>query len=289
MNTHEALNALLPFYLAGTLSEQESAAVKEHLESCSLCTEDLLFWQDVEIAIEAEHLPVKAPQSVLTNTLASIEERQNILKPLRHSWQIIRAQMPLVYKEIWPASFLILMLGFVTTLIADQARFLFAIAPLVSATGLAFIYNKAHDPAFELVLSTPVSQIQLLLARSGLVFGYNFGLVAFFSVGLSLHFSPGLVISLLKDWLAPMTFLSTLGLGISIFIRTEDAVFISYALWLSKYLPQTNEFQRLFRNLSQTILSFWQTPMLLYALSLVIFTLMLIYIQNGFRFIRRLA
>ncbi len=289
MNTHEALNTLLPFYLAGTLNEQEAAAVKAHLESCSLCTEDLLFWQDVETAIDAENLPVKAPQSVLTNTLASIGERQNILKPLQHSWQIIRAQMPLVYKEIWPTSFLILMLGFVTTLIADQARFLFAIAPLVSATGLAFIYNKAHDPAFELVLSTPVSQIQLLLARSGLVFGYNFGLVAFFSVGLSLYFSPELIISLLKDWLAPMTFLSTLGLGISIFIRTEDAVFISYALWLSKYLPQTNEFQRLFRNLSQTILSFWQTPMLLYALSLVIFTLMLIYIQNGFRFIRRLA
>ena len=80
------------------------------------------------------------------------------------------AQIPLVKRDIWPTSLLVLALGFVITLIADQAGFLFAIAPLVSAGGLAFIYSKENDPAFELVLSTPISQIQILLARSALVF-----------------------------------------------------------------------------------------------------------------------
>lgn len=289
MNGHDTLNPLLPFYLAGTLDEHKTAAVKAHLEVCSICAADLAFWREVEGFEQAEIAPVKAPPQVLRNALAAIMEKQNTPNPLLRSWQIMRAQIPMVYKEIWPTSLLVLLLGFVITLLVDRVGFLFAIAPLVSAAGLAFIYNKAHDPAFELVLSTPVSQIQLLLARSGLVFGFNMVVVTLLGLGLSLHFSPEVVFALLKGWLAPMTFLSTLGLCLSIFTQPENAIFITYTLWFSQYLPLTEEFQQLFSRLTQGILWFWQTPAVLYALSFALFVFILFWVKKGTHFTRHLA
>lgn len=289
MNEHERLNPLLPFYLAGTLDERQVEAVKAHLAVCSVCAADLAFWREVEAAGQTEFAPVKAPAGALNNALRTIAEEQCKPNPLLRAWQIIRAQIPMVYREIWPTSLLVLLLGFVITLLMDRAGFLFAIAPLVSVAGLAFIYNKAYDPAFELVLSTPVSQVQLLLARSGLVFGFNLVVVTLLGLGLSLHFSLEVVLALLRDWLAPMTFLSTLGLCFSIFTKSENAIAIVYTLWFSQYLPLTEEFQQLFSQLTDGILRFWQNATVLYALSLALLVFILFWVKKGTHFVRHLA
>jgi hypothetical protein len=289
MNDHENLNPLLPIYLSGTLDEQQTTAVKAHLAVCPICAEDLIFWQGVEEAVQAETMPETAPLYVLANTMASIARKDEKLNPLARLWQIVRAQTPVVHKEIWTSSLLVLLLGFVMTLLSERAGFFFAIAPLISVAGLAFIYNQSVDPVFELVLSTPVSQLQILFARAGLVFGYNLFLVGLLSLGLSLYFSTEVIMPLLQFWLAPMTFLSTLGLCLSLFTRPGNAIFITYALWLSQYLPLTDEFQQIFGGLTQSVLWFWHTPKVLYGLSLVLIIFLVFWIMKGTRFTRHLV
>jgi hypothetical protein len=289
MNTHEEINALLPFYISGKLTEDEYSQVKAHLKNCAACKEELAMWQDVSGVMAEEYQPLKAPQEVLVRALEASQQNATHVNIFAKFWKIVGAQIPLVNRDIWPASLLVLVLGFVITLLANQIGFLFAIAPLVSAGGLAFIYNKEHDPAFELVLSTPISQIQILLARSVLVFGYNFILVAILFWGLSLYYSADLILPLIMEWLAPMTFLSTLGLCISILSSSENAVAIAYSLWLSKYLFLTSEIKRIMGRVGEFLLLFWQTPMALYIFSVCLFVAMLIYIQYSSRITRQLT
>jgi hypothetical protein len=289
MSDHKKINPLLPFYLAGRLDDQKAAAVESHLAVCSTCMEDLAFWQDLEGAVQSDIRPVKASPRVLDNALSAIRRGEEKANPLVRSWQITLAQIPMFIREIWPTSLLVLLLGFVVTLLVDRAGFLFTIAPLVSVAGLAFIYNQSGDPAFELVLSTPVSQVQLLLARSGMVFGFNLVVVTLLGCGLSLHFSRAVILPLLQGWLAPMTFLSVLGLCLSIFIKPGNAIFISYALWLTRFLPLTDGFQTFFGDLSKGIDWFWQTPQVLYLFSLVFLVLMLFWVLKGIRFNQHLA
>lgn len=289
MIEHEEISVLLPFYVSGKLTDDEHIQVKEHLENCVACRAELEMWQGVSDVMVRDYQLLNPPQEILRKVLESTQENAAKANLISKFWKIVGAQIPLVNRDIWPASLLVLVLGFAITLIADKVGFLFAIAPLVSAGGLAFIYNKEHDPAFELVLSTPVSQIQILLARSVLVFGYNFILVAILSWGISLSYSTDLVLPLIVEWLAPMTFLSTLALCISIFSSSENAIFIAYFLWLGKYLFLSPEFSALFGLTGDVFLLFWQTPIVLYVVSVCLFVAMLIYFQSSLRITRQLT
>jgi hypothetical protein len=204
-------------------------------------------------------------------------------------FRLIKAQIPLVHRDIWPASLLVLLLGFVTTLIVDKVGFFYAIAPLVSAGGMAFLYGKEQDPAYELALSTPVSQVQLVLARSALVFGYNLGITLLLSLGLSWLYTPAAVAPLVIEWLAPMTFLSVLGLSLSILTSSGNAVTISYFLWLGKYLALTPEIDRLLGKISRVVMAFWQADLVLYILSVFLFAGLLALLRSSSANSRQLA
>lgn len=288
MKTHEKFSEMLPMFVSGQLSAADRSVVQAHLGECAACREEVALWEDLSSMMAHEYEQMPAPSQVLEGALESIRESEGKPNLIRRSWQVVRAQVPLVRKEIWPASLLILLLGFVVTLIADQAAFIYALAPLVSAGGLAFIYGGEHDPAHELVLSTPISQIQILLARSVLVFGYNFLITVALSLGLSLHYSIDLMLPLMLDWLAPMTFLSSLGLCISIISNSENAIFISYFLWLGKYLMLTTEFQNILGKLGEAFTAMWKTPVLLYLLSGILLVVMMLYVQGSARINRRL-
>ena len=110
------------------------------------------------------------------------------------------------------ASALVLGLGFVMALLLERAGFLYALAPLVAAAGMALIYGDDNDPVLELTRSTPASQSQILLARLVLVFGYDLLLALVATAGLRLFLGEQVVLALLFEWLAPMAFLSSLAL-----------------------------------------------------------------------------
>ncbi|MBN1266208.1 MAG: zf-HC2 domain-containing protein [Anaerolineales bacterium] len=280
MNEHERIRELLPFYVTGKLSPGETARLQEHILNCPECQSELALWKGLDWVITSGSSSAHAPAAALDNALASIHEREHRPSLPQRLWQILLAQLPLVKKEIWTASFMILVLGFVVTLLLDKTAFLYALAPMVSAGGLALIYGSDHDPAHELVLSTPASQVQILLARTVLVFGYNLLILAVLSAGLAAYYSPEIVLPLVKDWLAPMTFLSTLSLSLSILIDSEKAVALAYSLWLGKYLMINPDYFGLFEPSGNLFLRFWKSPVSLYLISAVLFSVMLVSLKR---------
>jgi hypothetical protein len=196
--------------------------------------------------------------------------------------------MLLVHREIWPASALVIGLGYITALIAAQSAVIYALAPLVAAGCVSLIYGPENDPAFELALSTPTSPRQILLARLVLVFGYNLGLALAATLAL-LPFLAGQQVDLLQNvqplfgtlifaWLAPMTFLSAAALALSLWIGAPNAVTAAYITWLAALLSGPLRSPQAGLHLSPAVAaalsayqSFWQNPTLLLALSALLF------------------
>ncbi len=199
--------------------------------------------------------------------------------------------MPLVHREIWITSALVIALGYIAALISAQSVFMYALAPLVAAGCVSLIYGPENDPAFELALSTPTSPRQILLARLVLVFGYNLGLVLAATLAL-LPFLAGHMLqmpqmpqhlqplfgTLIFAWLAPMTFLSAAALALSLWIGAPNAVTAAYLFWLADLLSGPLRSPQAGLNLSPVvdeILSayqrFWQNPAMLLALSVLLF------------------
>ena len=177
--------------------------------------------------LEAE---IPNPQSPITNLLSS--------------WPILllRAQLRVVRGEIWAASALVMALGLLVTLAtysAAEAWPLVLVAPLVAATGVAFIYGPDVDPALEIELATSVPPRLVLLARLALVFGFNLimGLAA--SLILSLARAEVAFWPLVSTWLAPLSFLSALAFLLTVFtVNSTTSAMISLLGWAFQSLRQ---------------------------------------------------
>jgi hypothetical protein len=193
---------------------------------------------------------------------------------------MIRAQVPLIRSELWATTFLLFILGIVASMLFERTGFFTVIAPLIAAGCVATIYGKRNDEAYELLLSTPVAQTQILLSRLVLVFGYNLILfVISFLILRPLHNNP-LSIALLQQWLAPMTFLSSFALLLSVSIGSSHSVLVTYILWLSSQLLQTEDIMPSISLMLSSLTMFWQQSGILYLLSVVMFTLTLVFIRQ---------
>lgn len=291
MNQHSQISDLLPLYVSGALRREQRNAVEEHLARCAECRADLGLWQSIaEEIVAGDRAMAAPPHRLLNQALVRIRGTQPAtIQPSSHVHpsskarlsqviQLIRAQVPLVQREIWPASAAVIGLGFIAALLASHAGFVYALAPLTAATCLALIYGPENDPAYELALSTPTSPRQILLARFVLVFGYNLGLVLAASLGLLLALGQPLPDLLWGEivlaWLAPMTFLSAAALALSVWLGASNAIGIAYAAWLVHLLAGWLGSPYAVLNLSGPVLDwmaiyqqFWQTPVLLLGLS----------------------
>jgi hypothetical protein len=169
-------------------------------------------------------------------------------------------------------------MGCVMAVIAAQSGFVYALAPLLAAACVSLITGPENDPAFELALSTPTSPRQILLARLALVFGYNLALVLAATLVL-LPLIPVPMMSVLAlTWLAPMTFLSVAALLLSLWIGATNAISITYIAWLAQLIAGPLRSQPAGLGVSPAVArvmdayqSFWQSPALLLALSVVLF------------------
>ena len=149
---------------------------------------------------------------------------------------LLRRQFPLIGHGIWAASLIVLVMGMVLTYLFPYAGgpssdMLALAAPIVAAAGIALIYGPENDPASELECATPISPALILLARLVLVYGYNLALALATSVLLWLL--PGQVAlwPLILSWLAPMLFLSALGLALSVFWSSQAAIIVAFSAW----------------------------------------------------------
>jgi hypothetical protein len=234
MNEHNHITDLLPFYASGALDANQRQIVDLHLAGCESCREELGLWKLVSQEISAQDRVLQPPANMAERALETASKRRP--SRLRQAWQILAAQRPLVRREIWPASALVMLLGYLAAVISGQQGALLIVAPLVAAASLASIYGPENDPAFELALATPISPRQILLARIALVFGYDLILASAASIGLY-PVMPGLPLgNLILSWLAPMAFLSSAALLLSLWVGANNAVAIAYLGWLGQYI-----------------------------------------------------
>jgi len=271
MNEHEKLKELIPFYTAGTLSDEERAQVAQHLQQCPDCRGELQLWQNVSQEICTSNQTMRAPE------LRQVPVRKSA-RHLWKAWYILRSQIALIRREIWVSSALVSLLGIIVALLVENVNAIYFLAPFISAAGVAYIYGMQNDPALELILATPISAQQILMARLALVFGYN----------ILLTFSSSLLILLihgqfaqfswvvLLDWMAPMAFLSSLALFCSLLWGSVNAVVIAYSLWVVKGIMPELEFSGRYATGFVSLMDFLnkvETPSHLLLISLLLFAL----------------
>lgn len=275
---HTQIADLLPLYVSGALDGDQRQAVEQHLTGCAACRDDLALWVAVAGEIEAADQMHTAPRDLASRALERVQkphkEAPGALAKLRRAGLLLRSQIPLVQRELWPASAAVIGLGYVASLIAAQSGFIYALAPMIAAACVSLIFGPDQDPAFELALSTPTSPRQILLARLALVFGYNLAIVLVATLGLLPVMDTPMLGTLLLAWLAPMTFLSMAALVLSLWVGASNAISITYVAWLIQLFSgplnslqvgvQLSPWMTGFIDAYQT---FWQSPALLLALS----------------------
>jgi hypothetical protein len=276
MKNHSDFEESLPLYAAGQLDKAYRVEIEKHLEQCAFCQADLKIWAAVSGEIRSSSQRVAAPPDLASRVLrqAGLHGKQTFRGKINSAWQLLRAQVFLVHREMWPASAAIMLMGVVIALLSKHIEAVYFIAPLVAAASLTVLFGPAYDPAYELVMATPTSPWRILLARLSIVSAFNLLLAMVAGLFLLLIIPPNLFGSLILGWLGPMAFLSTLALLISLWIGTGNAVTISYFLWIVQYIPYrsmnnlltTSTLEPLF----QAYQSFWHNPLLLFAFSVVL-------------------
>ncbi len=276
MNEHIAIADLLPMYVAGDLERSERQKVERHLAGCAECRADLELWQAVSSEIVSANRQLAAPTAPVERALMHVHPERKTLSIFRRAVQLLQTQVPLVRQEIWPASLVVMVMGFGVALLSRHAEAVRVLSPLVAAASLAVIYGAEYDPAVELALATPTSPRQILLARLTLVYGYNLLLALAASLGLLIMVPAEMLGRLILGWLGPMTFLSALALVLSLRIGTAHAVAIAYGAWMMYLVSgETLISSDALISVQTTPLlaayqQFWNSPLLLLALAVML-------------------
>lgn len=224
---------LLPFYVSGALEPADRKRVGAHLEQCATCQEEVLFWGEVAQVVQEADAAVPLPSLRVPEPETARVAPTGLGHHLRRAFQILWAQVLVLDRRLWLASALAVGAGLVLAIAGYQDasdRWVEMVSPLVAALGIAFMEHPRQDPAWELVLASPLSPRTLILARAALIFGFN--LVVAMMVTLALGGSPwGLLERVVFEWLAPMTCLSALALLLAVVQGPEVGASVAFLLW----------------------------------------------------------
>jgi hypothetical protein len=300
MNAHTRFEDLLPFYAAGQLTAAEQAEMETHLATCPDCQADLALWTAVSGEVIAASQVQVAPRAPLERALdrvhtppvgvdLRVDPRRThrcaptteifgnppgLLAAFQTLYQLLQVQALMIQQEMWPACAVVMAMGVLVSLLANQTGAVYFVAPLVAASSLAVLFDPENDPALELTLTTPISPWKVVLARLSVVSGYNLILALGASLVLLLIVPPGLLGTLILSWLGPMAFLSALALLLSMWIGTNRAVAVAYGLWLLQYIPFKAAGFGVVSPAWEPIVAayqqFWRSPVLLLLLALIL-------------------
>lgn len=261
----------LILYTANLLNEAERLAFEKHLADCAECQADLQFWKVVAKEITASDSAEHPPVELAERALEQVHQPSTPTLAFRRVAQLLRSQVFLVQREMWPATASVMALSVIVAFVSGHAEFIYFIAPLMAAATLSILFGPEHDAAHELALSTPTSSWKLLLARLSIVSAYNMLLALAALAILMIILPPGPLGRLVLGLLAPMAFLSALALLLSIWVGTGNAITVVYALWLMQYVPYhvfgSWMISPAWKSFILAYCGFWQNPMLLLALS----------------------
>ncbi len=193
------------------------------------------------------------------------------------SASFVGAQGPLVRREIWPASTVVMLIGAAISLIEDgggsgvPGAALSLLAPLAAAIGIAMIYGQENDPALELTLATPTSPRLVVVARLVVVLAWDLGLALAASAILAILDGPAVFMPVVSTWLGPMLLLGCLALLLSLFVHSSLAIGGSMVLWLARAVAATGEPHiGSLGGLTDVLNAAWQTSPLTLGLALLL-------------------
>ncbi|PZR99331.1 MAG: hypothetical protein DLM69_07460 [Candidatus Chloroheliales bacterium] len=230
---HSEAADLLAAYVAGTLTEAERKVVAAHIGVCPSCEQSVAQWAAVRDAVRVA-APTSAPHPQVLERIHKLIAPASASLQLGFVWQLLLAQLPLVRRQIWAASALVMGLGVAVALTFERGSgtVLALLAPIVAAAGIGFIYGPDNDPPLELVLATPTSPRLVLLTRLSLVFGYNLLLALLLSALVTvLGQAPAGLLQLVWRWLGPMLLLSAISLALSLRFGSAPGVAAALSLW----------------------------------------------------------
>ncbi len=233
---HTQINQYLSEYVAGSLPSDLVEKVDSHLASCQECREDLKLWAAVHQTIQTADGQIKAPSNLAARAMRQIKSSSSKGDIFQRAWNILHSQLPIIKREIWPATAATMAIGYFAAMLAGKPEGIRIFAPLIAAASISILYGPENDGAEELALSTPTSPRQILLARVVLVFGYNLILAGIATFAFAPFIDTTQLLPFVLSWLAPMTFLSSLALLLSLVIGTGNAIAFAYGAWLIQFL-----------------------------------------------------
>ena len=259
-------------YVANQLDEKEKVDFEKHLADCDTCQADLKLWNIVADEIIASDSRILAPAHLADSSLELIHQPSKLARAFRNMIQLLRTQLLLIHQELWLGSAVLMMMFVTMAILVNRADVMYFFAPMIAAGTVSIVYGREHDSALELTLSTPTSAWKILLARLTLVSGYNFLLAGGAGMILLFIVPPQLLFEVVLGWAAPMLFLSAFALLLSLWIGTGNALFISYTLWASQYIPMKVMAEWFGSSVAwmNTIAQFWQNPNLMFVLAFVL-------------------
>lgn len=148
-------------------------------------------------------------------------------------WLLLMRQARLIPRALWVGSTLSLLclaLFGVAVPFERSAGALLLLAPLIAATGVAFVYSRETDPALELALATPTSVRLILLARVTLALGFDLLLTLGGSTLIATAHGQSAA-SLFALWFGPALLLSSATLCLSLLAGPVVAVASATAVW----------------------------------------------------------
>lgn len=270
---------LVVLYAANQLDERERDHFETHLMDCVECQADLALWKTVADEIIESDSSEPAPAKLADRAVEQLHQPSTLRLSFLRATQLLRAQVFLVHREMWPASAVVMALGVIVAFLSAHVEVVYFLAPLIAAATLSMLSGAEHDPAHELTMSTSTSPWKILLARLSLVSVYNLLLAMSATLVLLFVFPPGLLGTLALGMLAPMAFLSALALLLSLWIGTGNAVAIAYTLWFAQHIPYKTlsvwMVSPAWSSVIESYQQFWQSPLLLILLSLLLLVIAL--------------
>lgn len=239
------------------------------------------------LRLAAWRAPTPAPTET-SRLLASLSAQLPVVSstlPARRSWRawtaqyarLIARQPRLIHRSIWIASTLAIALVALYAMAlhgSGGGRVLGVCLPIVAAAGAAFLYGHEVDPGLEVSLAAPTSSRFILLARIGLLAGYDLAL-ALAATGLVATTRGEGWEAIASLWLGPMALFSTGSLLISLLLGPLVAAGCAAMLWLAQTLDVTTS-----GGVRLTPDPLWHTTPLTLVLAVALLTLALLYLPR---------
>jgi hypothetical protein len=233
---HASAREVLAQFVAGTLERVDRTSVADHLLICEVCRADTAAWRSVRAACRAASSPSPAAPSTAVivialsratvgRTAAKVApvpvDRRSVPDAARFVVDLLAREVRLLHTNLWAASALALLLGVVLSMtVADRgdAGMVFGlVAPVVAAVGAAMVPWPESGGADDLVLTTRTTRQSVLLARLGLVVGYDAMVSLVCSILLTLTGAGGFG-AIIGEWFGPMLLLGGLAFALSVWL-----------------------------------------------------------------------